>query len=400
MKIDPVIASYYQDISRKQLILTEKEEINILRAYQYKKLRYQTLILLSQSALMQLEKHYWNLLAGNKSVAKMTSSFNYKRKGHNSKLSRDIKEAVASGNWSKIPLRLSLCDKLLGYVEEDDVLDSARDCRAELREIEETLTCSALQAAINVAHRYTNNVFGIDIKDAVQQANQGIIESIERYDPDYRTKQGERVKFLTYAYQHAVKEVKWMIMKDSRVVRIPKHQLEKIFVIIEAVNILGSLEETSLLTTQVNKLFKQRGRTDRVTEDEVERLMESLGNSVSLDMPIEAGDSEGQKLLKDIIPDEGATPEEHVNRRLAWKALKKIFRTHLTDIEYWVVAYKFMVGSDEKSLREVEELLFENHGYKASRERVNQIKAVAFQKLQQIPRVREILKEVLSNESV
>ena len=114
MKIDPVIASYYQDISRKQLILTEKEEINILRAYQYKKVRYQTLILLSQSALMQLEKHYWNLLAGNKSVAKMPSSFNSKRKGHNSKLSRDIKEAVASGNWSKIPLRLSLCDKLLG----------------------------------------------------------------------------------------------------------------------------------------------------------------------------------------------------------------------------------------------------------------------------------------------
>jgi len=251
-------------------------------------------------------------------------------------------------------------------------------------------------ASMKVAKIYASNVFGIDLKDAIQEANKGVLESIEKYNLDYRTEQGNRVRFLTYAYKNAIKKVKEFIMNQSRLVRLPRTKLERIFLIIEASNKTHHSDNISQITKKANQILsKRRNRKlfdyEIISEEDVSNAIILLsGNSISLDHvnSYTLEESSRPKTIGDLIPSGEPSSEDILSEKEYKQEFINTLKINLTDIEYNVIYYKFLHFGYEKSLEEMQDILESLINKKLSRERINQIKTAAFKKLKNLETVR------------
>ena len=72
-----------------------------------------------------------------------------------------------------------------------------------------------LMAGQTIAKNYASNLLGVDEADAAQQVSIFLLESIRKYDPDYRTPKGRRVKLCTFAYNRSESLLKeWVLTAE------------------------------------------------------------------------------------------------------------------------------------------------------------------------------------------
>lgn len=356
--------------------------------YQLLKRQLQSRLLEDSNVRIELRRIAKDINDKNQSLAKLSADFNAKNRGANKTLREILQKKVDNEVWD-FPIPLRICKKLKKFAKEK-TLQKLQNIEGEMFLIEEEVLKKHMPLALHAAKRYASNIFNIEVADATQEASKGIVEAIEKFKSGYVGKTGQQAKFSTFAYAYAIKRVKDWIMTQSRLVKIPKNKLKTIFLVLEAAS--KKHNDISSLTRQANKLLTAR-KGDLLTEDEVTEALTLLNNnSLSLDSKntFTFEENSRPKTIGDFLASNEPDPEVSMfksqNRDVLLEKLKGI----LTDLEFFIIFSKYL-GEDELSLREVQENIKENLGKNLSRERINQIKFLALEKLSQHPEVKELL---------
>jgi RNA polymerase primary sigma factor len=217
-----------------------------------------------------------------------------------------------------------------------------------------------LRLVVSMAHKYSG--LGLPVIDLVQEGNIGLMEAVERYDPD----QGFR--FATYAGWWIKQAIRRAVTNKGRLVRLPAHVSE----------------ELSRLRRATKEIEAQHGRRPTPQElskrlgmpvHKVRRLLRLQQRRVlSLQMPV--GD-EGDSELGDLIADPDTPPMEEIYaQRHMRESVQDVVTSRLSPREQEVLRMRFgLDGSETRTLQHVADALH------ISRERVRQIETKALRRL-------------------
>lgn len=267
---------------------------------------------------------------------------------------------------------------------------------ARLKEIDNRLVLSVIKLANELALRYASKIPGIDVKDAIQEANVALIDSIRLYNPNIRTKEGARIKFNTYVHYRTEYKIKEFIMNNSRLVRLPRGKLDDLFLLLGAVEDLGPEDTVEDLMEKMNK---QGGN---MSIEEVYKSLELLqGVHTSLDQTVR-NDSVGRdQTLKDIIPvpEDVLNQEQELDHKMSMALLnQKIMETlkPYKDLTYDVLYYRFLDPKLSK-IRTYEETAKVLHSNKVtekvlSKEWIRQLEALGLSRVKaRCPELEDLL---------
>jgi len=268
--------------------------------------------------------------------------------------------------------------------------------RKNINEIDNILVLSTIKMAYEIALRYATNIPGIDIKDAIQEANEALIDAIRLYNPEKKGKDGLRIKFRTYAYIRAEYKVKDYIMNNSRLVRLPRSKLDDLFLLIEAIESLSPEDTIEELRIKLN----EKGSNMKI--EEVYKSLELLqGIHTSLDQTVRNESVGKDQTLKDIIPvpEDVLNQEQTLDVKMATELLNSKVKEILApykDMTYEVIYYRFLDPSLNK-IRTYEETAKALYINKASikilsKEWIRQLESIGVDRIhKRAPELKDIL---------
>jgi len=237
------------------------------------------------------------------------------------------------------------------------------------------LVTSHLRLVVKVAMSYRG--YGLPMGDVVSEGNIGLMQAVKRFDPD------KGFRLATYAIWWIKASIQEYILRSWSLVKMgtTANQKKLFFNLRKAKSKLSALGEGDLRPDQVKLIASRLG----VEEHEVVEMNRRLGGDSSLNVSMkEDSTSEWQDMLVDESDNQEmlvARSEENENRHLALgQALSAL-------------------NSRERRIFEARRLLDEpltlealSEEFGISRERVRQIEARAFEKVQQavMKNIREI----------
>jgi RNA polymerase primary sigma factor len=217
-----------------------------------------------------------------------------------------------------------------------------------------------LRLVVSMAYKYSG--LGLPLIDLVQEGNIGLLEAVERYEPE------QRFRFATYAGWWIKQAIRRGLNNKGRLVRFPEHVNTALY----------------RLRSASRELETQKGRRPTLRE-----LAERLGMPIrkihqllslqkyrilSLQMPVgEDGESE----LGDLIADTNTPPmEELYAQRHLRESVQDVVAEHLSTREQEILSMRFGLGGHgNQTLQQIADTLH------ISRERVRQIEARALRRL-------------------
>jgi RNA polymerase sigma-B factor len=154
---------------------------------------------------------------------------------------------------------------------------------------------------------------GAPIEDLIQVGTIGLIQALDRFDPD------RGVKFTTYAVNTIVGEIKHYFRDCTWVVKVPR-QLQEI-----ACGIHRSNEEFSRLTGRPPTIAELAQRLE-VSEELVVEAMELdvIYSPYSLDAHLGMDDTENHERLTDILGRRDRRLDDVVDHESLWRAMDRI----------------------------------------------------------------------------
>jgi RNA polymerase sigma-32 factor len=237
------------------------------------------------------------------------------------------------------------------------------------------LVTSHLRLVVKVAMSYRG--YGLPMGDVVSEGNIGLMQAVKRFDPD------KGFRLATYAIWWIKASIQEYILRSWSLVKMgtTANQKKLFFNLRKAKSKLSALGEGDLRPDQVKLIASRLG----VEEHEVVEMNRRLGGDSSLNVSMkEDSTSEWQDMLVDESDNQEmlvARSEENENRHLALgQALSAL-------------------NARERRIFEARRLLDEpltlealSEEFGISRERVRQIEARAFEKVQQavMKNIREI----------
>jgi RNA polymerase sigma-32 factor len=237
------------------------------------------------------------------------------------------------------------------------------------------LVTSHLRLVVKVAMSYRG--YGLPMGDVVSEGNIGLMQAVKRFDPD------KGFRLATYAIWWIKASIQEYILRSWSLVKMgtTANQKKLFFNLRKAKSKLSALGEGDLRPDQVKLIATRLG----VEEHEVVEMNRRLGGDSSLNVSMkEDSTSEWQDMLVDESDNQEmlvARSEENENRHLALgQALSAL-------------------NARERRIFEARRLLDEpltlealSEEFGISRERVRQIEARAFEKVQQavMKNIREI----------
>jgi RNA polymerase sigma-32 factor len=234
------------------------------------------------------------------------------------------------------------------------------------RDAANKLTTSHLRLVVKTAIAYRG--YGLPISELISEGNVGLLQAVKRFEPDM----GFRLS--TYAVWWIRAAIQEYILRSWSLVKMgtTANQKKLFFNLRKAKSKISALEDGDLLPDQVQIIATRLG----VTEQNVIDMNRRLGGDVSLNAPIREGEDSDE--WQDRLADESSSQEsrlmeseEFENRR---KALGEALTT-LNERERHIFEARRL--ADEPIT--LEELADE---FSISRERVRQIEARAFEKVQ------------------
>jgi RNA polymerase sigma factor (sigma-70 family) len=386
--------AYFDDVARMQVTLTDEEEVELLTAYKEIDGKIKRLCIESEEGIVATAEIFNELTDANRSIAKMGKDFNSKKKGHNTTVAKRITTEMEEGGWdTDAIINLNLADWVYDTIKMRIAnVDTVRSDKIKhledfLREIEDKLVCSALMAAREIAKRYTAKGFGIEEADLIQEANIGVFEAVGKYDLEYRSRHGQRIKFITYAYNQADKKVREYIMENSRLIRLPRSRLGVVFVVLEALtNLEGGDKEPAFedIVSEVNKILCKRNKTALKYDEVGEAVTLLQENLLSIDLNVKSGNI--PRPLSSMLMDTEAIPsDEQVFIKERKQIIDNAIRNsnNINRLQGMILRIRYLENRYNLTYEEVSRVLFERGitKTKLSRERIRQMEIQAIKSL-------------------
>ncbi len=254
-------------------------------------------------------------------------------------------------------------------IEEERSL--ARKARAGCHESAERLVTANLRFVIAFVKRYQGH--GLDLGDLVAIGNEGLLRAVWKFDPE------RGVKFISYAVWWVRQAVLKALAEQTRSVRFPLNQNTAVVRFAKAQGMLAqelgrSPTDHELATALARPLNEIR---------DAKRLFVS---EVSLDAPVDGGDSRSATLGERLPMGEGNAIERETDQSLRREFLERLFRRYLTPRERRILSLYYGLDPDEES-HTLEEI---GTALGVTRERIRQLRERAFAKLRDCPEVRHL----------
>jgi len=177
----------------------------------------------------------------------------------------------------------------------------ARQMSSGVEGARERLIVSNLRLVVKIAQEYAE--VGLPLLDLIQEGNIGLIEAVDRYDPE----RGYRLS--TYAAWWIRRAMLIAINSYARMIRIPDY----LFRAVRRMMQMRALVEEGLV--EESEITEAVG----ISVDRLRQIEEQVNEIVSLDRSV---DEEGDETLEERIVDEGGLSPEH-------EALRLLFRDEL-----------------------------------------------------------------------
>jgi RNA polymerase primary sigma factor len=220
---------------------------------------------------------------------------------------------------------------------------------------------SNLRFVVAYAKRYRNP--NVPFLDLIHEGNLGLIQAAKKYDP---SKDGQDVKFITYAVWWIRQAILHALAEHAGSFRLPQKQA----------NTLYRMERIrSLLTERFGRAPTDKELSEElgVSIDDVRVLTRASRSSLSLNEPV---DSEGDSELGDLLEQTGLPDTDELLLRESFSRALRDALAELPARERKVLELRFGLEDDmPKTLREIGEVMG------LSRERVRQIESRALNKL-------------------
>jgi DNA-directed RNA polymerase sigma subunit (sigma70/sigma32) len=406
----------YREIGRNQVKLTEAEEIELITQYKAERAKLHWYVLCRSRCTQHFMKRYRETRIAGRSVAKLSADYNPRTAGANAKIEAEFRLRLDPSNRRRdtvgarphVPqmlFDLNLSDEM--YSEMEQYLRPTAKLQAiknEISRIENTLVCSMLMAGQEIAKRYASNLLSIDEADAAQQVNLFLLESVRRYDPDYRTPKGNRVKLCTFAYGRSENLLKEWILTNSRLVRVPRNKMERVLIVVKAYDTLVPCDiNLFTLAQEANKILASRKKLKKLkvsnmfSIDEVDDLIKILmSNYIHLDQPYrESRSGTGNSTtIGEMLSNEQPTAEDTIEEHDSRELLIDVMCDNLEDIEFQIIMLRWFhdpASKVPKALTEVGALLVTEYGGTAySRETIRLIEKAAIAKLKDVEEVQKL----------
>ena len=224
---------------------------------------------------------------------------------------------------------------------------------------------SHLRLVIKIAMR--NRGYGLSVADLIAEGNVGLMQAVERFDPD------RGFRFATYAMWWIRATIHEYLLRNWSLVRMGTTGAQKklFFNLRRLKQSLNAYEEGDLSPEVVATIAAELD----VPEHEVVEMNRRLtGGESSLNIVVrEESGSTLQDLLQDESPDQEAVLGELDEHRKRWALVEKALEG-LTPREQRILRER-KLDEDPKTLEELSEV------FGVSRERVRQIEAKALVKL-------------------
>lgn len=278
--------------------------------------------------------------------------------------SEQLLEGVASTDPIREYLKEIGSIPLLTQEQEQDLAKRKSEGDAEAGK---KLVEANLRLVVSIAKRYTGR--GMSFLDLVQEGNIGLMKAVEKFD---YTK-GYRLS--TYATWWVKQSVTRALADQSRTIRLPVHM-------VEAVNRIRKAQRALAVKLGREPSNEEIGKEVGMSEKRVTELMQSSGDTVSLETPV--GDEDGSNLGDFVADDSNASTEEKAESVFLREEIEQMLQG-LNPREREVIILRFGLESGHPlTLEEV------GKRFKVTRERIRQIETAALRKLRNPSRSKKI----------
>ncbi|HAC92253.1 MAG TPA: RNA polymerase subunit sigma-70 [Planctomycetaceae bacterium] len=229
----------------------------------------------------------------------------------------------------------------------------------DFESVKRELSQGNLRLVVSIAKKYRNR--GMSFLDLIQEGNTGLMRAVDKYE--YR----RGFKFSTYATWWIRQAITRAIADQARTIRIPVHMID---VLSRLRNIQKHLTQSLCREPTMEEIAAQT----EIPVEEVRRVMDIGNHPISLDRP--GGEVEDNSFGEFIEDDDLGNPTKNANHGLLRDQIDNMLQT-LTFREREIIRLRYgLVDGYSYTLEEVGRI------FKVTRERVRQIEAKAFSKMQ------------------